>query len=146
MSKPELEKFYKALSGRGELPLEPTDRYYVPIFELNPEKDPIDRLRIKITLAESQSVNLLTGFRGNGKSTQLRRLKVLLENEGCYVVLVDMTHYVLMTKPPEISDFILSLMVALAVEGEKSGFVWGSCKRERSAISDRRTRPAGCPR
>ncbi len=33
-----------------------------------------------------------------------------------------MTHYVLMTKPPEISDFILSLMVALAVESEKTGY------------------------
>lgn len=118
----EFEQFYKALSGRGELPLEPNDPCYVPIFEHDPEKDPIDRLRLKITLAESQSVNLLTGFRGNGKSTQLRRLKTLLESKGCYVVLVDMTQYVLMTKPPEISDFILSLMAALANESEQAGY------------------------
>lgn len=120
MSQPELQAFYKALGGR--LPLEPTNPYYVPIFEHDPKKDPIERLRLRITLAESQSVNLLTGFRGNGKSTQLRRLKKLLENDGCYVVLVDMTQYVLMTKPPEISDFILSLMAALAVESEKTGY------------------------
>ncbi len=80
MSKQELETFYKALGGDSGLPLAPTDRYYVPIFEHDPEKDPIDHLRLKITLAESQSVSLLTGFRGSGKSTQLKRLKVLLEN------------------------------------------------------------------
>ncbi len=122
MTKLELETFYKSLSGRGELPLEPTDRYYVPIFGHDPEKDPIDRLRLKISLSESQSVNLLTGFRGNGKSTQLRRLKAQLEKDGCHVMLVDMADYVLMTKPTEISDFVLSLMVALALEGEKSGY------------------------
>lgn len=122
MSKQEFEQFYKALGGVGALPLEPTNPYYVPIFEHAPSKDPIDRLRLKITLAESQSVNLLTGFRGNGKSTQLRRLKTLLEGDGCYVVLVDMTQYVLMTKPPEISDFILSLMAALAIESEQAGY------------------------
>ncbi len=67
-------------------------------------------------------MNLLTGFRGNGKSTQLKRLKGLLEQDGCHVVLVDMTQYVLMTKPLDISDFILSLMVALVAEGENEGF------------------------
>lgn len=122
MNKLELETFYEALGGDGGLPLAPSNPYYVPIFEHDPKKDPIERLRLTIKLSKSQSVNLLTGFRGNGKSTQLLRLKSLLESEGCYVVLVDMTDYVLMTKPPEISDFILSLMVALAVEGEKSGF------------------------
>ena len=118
----ELEKFYKALSGSGALPLEPADPAYVPIFEHDPQKDPTELLRLKIKLAESQSVNLLTGFRGNGKSTQLRRLKKLLEDDGCHVVLVDMTHYVLMTQPPEISDFILSLMAALAAESEKAKY------------------------
>lgn len=118
----ELQTFYKTLGGSGELPLEPTDPSYVPIFEKCPQKDPIERLRVRINLAESQSVNLLTGFRGNGKSTQLKRLKRLLEQDGCHVVLVDMTQYVLMTKPLEISDFILSLMAALAAEGERENF------------------------
>jgi hypothetical protein len=51
-----------------------------------------------------------------GKSTELNRLKKLLEDDGAVVVLVDMTQYIHMTKPVEISDFILSLMTALAVE------------------------------
>ena len=123
----ELKRFYKSLGGKGELPLEPGDPYYVPIFEDKPLekkllKDPIERLRNSINLSESQSVNLMTGFRGNGKSTQLRRLKSLLEQDGCHVIIVDMTEFVLMTKPLEISDFILSLMAAVMEEAKKQQF------------------------
>jgi hypothetical protein len=62
---------------------------------------------------DATSVNLLTGFRGNGKSTELRRLKWRLEEQGCVVALIDMANYMLFTKPVEISDFTLSLMVGL---------------------------------
>ena len=109
-----LIKLYKCLAGRGALPLDPDDPYYVEIQEASPETDPILALWNRIDMAESESVNLLTGFRGNGKSTELRRLKRLLEKSGCKVFLVDMLDYVLMTKPVELSDFILSLMAALA--------------------------------
>lgn len=113
--------FYQSFTGKGALPLEPDDPYYVPILESNPEKDPILALWQRIDLAESESVNLLTGFRGNGKSTELRRLKSYLEKKSdCQVFLVNMLDYVLMTKPVELSDFILSLMAALAGAVEKS--------------------------
>jgi len=102
--------------GDGALALEPNDPYYVEILEKAPEKDPILQLMTRIDWADSESINLLTGFRGNGKSTALRRLKGLLEAAGCQVILVDMLKYVLMTKPLETSDFILSLMVALSEE------------------------------
>lgn len=123
MAEKQLEKFYKTLTGKGALALDPPDDpYYVHILQAKPDKDPILKLRQRIQFSESESVNLLTGFRGNGKSTELRRLKKLLEENGCYVVLVNMLDYMLMTKPLEISDFILSIMSALAVEMEKSGY------------------------
>lgn len=109
-----LKKLYKSLTGEGALPLEPDAPYYVPILESSPEKDPILALWQRIDLADSESINLLTGFRGNGKSTELRRLKRKLQEDGCQVFLVNMLDYVLMTKPLELSDFILSLMAALA--------------------------------
>jgi len=112
-------QFYKSLSGKGELPLEPNSEQYVPILQDTPEKDPILKLFWRIANADSESVDLLTGFRGNGKSTELKRLKKLLEDDGALVVLVDMTQYIHMTKPVEISDFILSLMAALAVEAQQ---------------------------
>ena len=110
---------YKSLTGKGGLPLEPGDPYYVPLLEEDPEKDPILALWNRIDLAESESVNLLTGFRGNGKSTELRRLKQMLEESDCQVFLVNMLDYVLMTKPLALSDFILSLMASLAGSVEK---------------------------
>jgi len=117
-----LRDLYKSLSGKGALPLEPDDPYYVPILEGTPEKDPILMLWQRLDWSESESVNLLTGFRGNGKSTELRRLKKLLEEKsGAKVFLVDMLDFLLMTKPPELSDFVLSLMTALgrAVEQDE---------------------------
>lgn len=115
-----LSRLFKSLSGKGALPLNPDDPCYVPILQANPERDPILALLNRIDLAESESTHLLTGFRGNGKSTELLRLKKALESKGCQVFLVDMLEYVLMTKPLALSDFILSLMAALAGAVEKS--------------------------
>ncbi|WP_319575008.1 hypothetical protein [uncultured Desulfobacter sp.] len=116
-----LKTLFRSLQGKGALPLEPDDPYYVPIHEAAPVKDPILLLFHRIDMAESESVNLLTGFRGNGKSTELKRLKKLLEEEGdAQVFLVNMLDYVLMTKPLELSDFILSLMAALAGKAEET--------------------------
>jgi energy-coupling factor transporter ATP-binding protein EcfA2 len=120
MSADPLRDLYKTLTGRGALPLEPDDPYYVPILQAAPDKDPILMLWQRLDLAESESVHLLTGFRGNGKSTELRRLKHLLENEsGARVLLVNMLDYLLMTKPLELSDFVLSLMTALGQTVER---------------------------
>jgi hypothetical protein len=109
-----LRTFYKTLEGEGGEPLTPDHPYYVNILGATPEKDPIRRLWQRINYADSESVSLLTGFRGNGKSTELLRLKKLLEESGSTVFLVNMMDYLLMTKPVELSDFILSLMAALS--------------------------------
>ncbi len=109
-----LRTFYKTLEGEGEKPLTPDHPYYVDIFGATPRKDPVRRLWQRIDVSSSESVNLLTGFRGNGKSTELLRLKKMLEESGCTVFLVNMLDYLLMTKPVELSDFILSLMAALS--------------------------------
>ncbi|AGA92135.1 hypothetical protein Thimo_3472 [Thioflavicoccus mobilis 8321] len=116
-----LRQLYKSLTGRGALPLDPDDPYYVRILQKTPEKDPILMLWQRLDWSEAESVHLLTGFRGNGKSTELRRLKALLERQsGARVFLVNMADFLLMTKPLELSDFVLSLMTALgqAVERE----------------------------
>lgn len=120
----EIRKFYQSFSGKRAEPLEQDDPRYVPLLEEHPGIDPILKLWKRIDLAESESVHLLTGYRGNGKSTELKRLKKLLEDESqCTVFLVDMFDYVFMTKPIEISDFILSLMAALSSLTEKqTGF------------------------
>ncbi len=70
-------QFYKALSGKGELPLKPDDVSYVQILQDEPEKDPILKLFWRIANAEDESVDLLTGFRGNGKSLCTRQKQCL---------------------------------------------------------------------
>jgi energy-coupling factor transporter ATP-binding protein EcfA2 len=116
IDKKHLEKqigtFYGTLSGEGSHPLEPDSPYYVEVF--NQDGDPIFDLAQRIKFAPSSSMSMFTGFRGNGKSTQLKRLKRLLEDNGCKVFLVDMLDYMIMTKPLELSDFILSLMASFA--------------------------------
>ena len=115
----DIEAAYKNFSGPNAEPLEPDHRFYVPIHESR-ASDPIRALETRLRFASSESVNLLTGFRGNGKSTELRRLKRLLEDAGCKVFLINMLDFVFMTEPVELSDFTLSLMAALAeaVENE----------------------------
>jgi hypothetical protein len=115
-----LTKLYKSLTGKGEKALDPDDPCYVQILQANPERDPILALWNRIDLAESESTHLLTGFRGNGKSTELLRLKKALEENGCQVFLVNMLDYVLMTKPLALSDFLLSLMASVAGAVEAS--------------------------
>jgi len=110
----DLKTFFKVFSDKNAKSLDPDDRFYVPIFEDTPETDPIQSLNTRILFEESESVNLLTGFRGNGKSTQLRRLKKLLERNGCKVFLVNMLDVMLMTKPMELSDLLLSIMAAFS--------------------------------
>lgn len=119
-----LRQLYQSLGGRGALPLDPDDPWYVPILADHPTKDPILLLWQALHWSQSESVQLLTGFRGNGKSTELRRLRGLLQGRtGARVFLVDMLDFLLMTKPLEPSDFVLSLMAAFgqAVESE-TGF------------------------
>lgn len=108
---PQIRAFHNTL--QNSLPLEPHDPLYVPILQQNPAADPILLLFQRIDFAVSESVNLLTGFRGNGKSTELRRLKHLLEQQGHIVILTNMQEYVLMTKSLELGDFLLSLIAAL---------------------------------
>ncbi len=134
-------QLHRVLTGEGAGPLEPDHPFYYPLLESSPEKDPVERLALAIDLAVDQSVHLLTGFRGNGKSTQLRRLRARLQQDGCRVFLVDMQDFVHMTTPIDLTDFTLSLVAALTKEVESSqdlrptdpGFVarlWDTLQRE----------------
>ena len=70
------QEFYRALDTELRLLDEwRDDLRYVEVLQRTPEKDPILALAQNILFEDSASVNLLTGFRGNGKSTELRRLK-----------------------------------------------------------------------
>jgi hypothetical protein len=118
----QLRAFFQTLQGENAKPLPYGHRYYIPRFASDPSKDPILGLKTRIVFSDADSVHLLTGYRGNGKSTELNRLAALLEKEGCTVFLVDMLGFLITSKPLELSDFLLSLMAGLskAVEGQST--------------------------
>ena len=109
--KARLREFYNQLADQ---PLEPDHRFYEPfVGAIEAEGDPIADLATRITWSEAASVNLLSGQRGSGKSTELRRLRKLLREEDCEVFLCDMRDYMNLTTPVEITDFLMSVMGAL---------------------------------
>ncbi|MFV8749254.1 hypothetical protein ACNOYE_01755 [Nannocystaceae bacterium ST9] len=105
-----LKAFHQALADK---PLEPDDPWYVPIYA-KATADPVQRMAQKISWS-LESTQLFGGFRGTGKSTELRRLRQDLERDGsCKVVLCDMKHYLNLSTPIDISDFLISAAGALS--------------------------------
>jgi hypothetical protein len=100
-------------------PLEPDNICYVPYLQEAKFNDPIDELFTRISWSSAATVNLVSGQRSSGKSTELRRLRRLLEKDGCVVFLCDMHDYMNMTTPVEITDFFISIMGALSEEFER---------------------------
>lgn len=105
-----LKKFYNTLEDR---PLDPSAPYYSPFLQES-ETDPIAELANRISLSAAESVNLFSGQRGCGKSTEFRRLKQELEQDDCEVYLLDMREYMNLTVPVEINDFLISIMIAFS--------------------------------
>jgi hypothetical protein len=102
-------QFFEAVRDQ---PLDPTHKWYVPIYGEN-IVDPVRLLRDRILLSDGTgSSHLFAGYRGTGKSTELRRLKRELEVEGSIVLLVDLDYYLNPTAPIDITDFLLIVVAA----------------------------------
>jgi hypothetical protein len=108
-----LRTFFQNISDQ---PLEPDDPRYVPIYAgpTASKADPVQRLARGMQWRWFESVQLFSGFRGTGKSTELRRLRRLLESHGYKVVLCDMKRYLNLSTPIDISDFLISIAGALS--------------------------------
>ena len=117
-AKSQLKKLYQALADR---PLEPDNPFYVPYMEDNTsEPDPVSRIYTEISFSDSASLQMVSGQRGTGKSTEFLRLKSMLEKDGYIVFYVDMLDYIHSSEPVEISDFLLSSTLAIAAKAEEN--------------------------
>lgn len=108
-----LRAFYLALA---DPPLEPDDPRYVPIHSgpSASSADPVERLARAIRWNPLETVQLFGGFRGTGKSTELRRLRRDLAKDPRFkVVLCDMKQYINLSTPIDVSDFLISVAGAL---------------------------------
>jgi hypothetical protein len=65
--------------------------------------DPVMRLFDSIDFSEVQSVQLVAGFRGTGKTTEFSRLEKLLWEDDFLVIRVDLDDYLDMNSPVEVS-------------------------------------------
>jgi hypothetical protein len=90
------------------------ERFYQPIYEIPGKEDPVDFLQKAIQFSEYESLQLFSGFRGSGKTTELFRLKRRLEEEGYVVLYVDALSYISPSDEIDISDLLIVLAGAFS--------------------------------
>ena len=101
-----LKEFFNAVADR---PLEPDDKRYVSLYdEALVDADPVQQLALAVEWS-TESVRLFSGYRGTGKSTELRRLKRQLEESGHLVFLCDMEDYLNLSTEVDVSDFLMAV-------------------------------------
>lgn len=120
------QAFFRALEDR---PLTPTDPHYLPLYE--PESDVILFLKETISFSPADSAQLLSGYRGSGKSTELRRLKQMLEAEGYAVLLIDLEDHLDLHTPIDVTDFLLALCGAVGEALRASALLSGDPLHDR---------------
>lgn len=114
----ELKTLYNALNDRV---LEPNDPVYIAQINAKGESggDPVAEIANEIDFQEGGGICLFTGQRGTGKSTELKRLQDELDKLGIVAFYADLSEYILLTKPIEIADFLISMAGALSDRIEK---------------------------
>jgi hypothetical protein len=107
-----LKRIYQRLEGNT--PLKPGDKDYLelyqPIYGRPGCEDPVELMQLHIEMSSVESIQLFSGFRGAGKTTELFRLKSQLESEPCVVLYADALEYI--GQSDEVD--IVTLLVALA--------------------------------
>jgi hypothetical protein len=105
---PFLKRFFQSATDE---PLEAGDPRYVPLYTDSTvlRDDPVELLARAIRFSAGQSIQLLSGFRGTGKTTELKRLESRLVEEGYKVVFLNMDFYVNTSGPVDVSDFLMAV-------------------------------------
>lgn len=99
---------------------------YEPFYRPTPEHDePIDLLAKHIEWSNDSSIQFFSGFRGSGKTTELRRLEKKLKGQDCVVVFANALDYLNPSGRIDISDLLVSLAGAFG-EAIQSPDILGS--------------------
>ncbi len=113
-----LKRIYRDLDDR---PLEPGDPRYQPPYQHEGCEDPILLLQNSIEFADGESLNLFSGFRGSGKTTELLRLQKRLQDTGYVVVYADALNYISPAAPIQISELLTILAGAFSDAVQEQG-------------------------
>ncbi|MDI1483132.1 hypothetical protein [Polyangium sp. y55x31] len=117
MEQPDLRSVQKALfQALRDRPLDLLDeadrKLYEPLHD--DDHDPVKRLFDNIEFSENESVQLVAGFRGTGKTTEFSRLERDLWEHGYLVIRVDLDEYLDMHSAIDIRDFLLIMAGAIS--------------------------------
>ena len=96
-------------------PLDPTSPYYVPNLHGTNADDVVQTLARTLRRTQGSGMSYFSGQRGTGKSTELRRLTMLLNGAGnCRALMVDALEYIGESHLIELIDVLLVMTVAFA--------------------------------
>jgi hypothetical protein len=108
-----LRDAYRSLDDK---PLQPDNPFYEPLYARLEGEDPVAKLRTRIEWATVESLQLFSGFRGTGKTTELFRLRRELEGRGYVVLYANALDYL---SPSEEVDIVAVLMSVAGAFGEQ---------------------------
>lgn len=118
------ESLLREIYGRlADKPLEPDDPLYEQVYSRPEGEDPVAKLRTGIEWASVEGLQLFSGFRGSGKTTELFRLRRDLEAKGCAVLYANALEYL---SPADEVDIAVMLMGVAGSFGEQLEKVCGS--------------------
>lgn len=108
--KDRLKRIYQRLQERPLDFSNPTDRtWYEPIYKSTDDHDePIEGLERHIRFTDLESLQMFSGFRGSGKTTELLRLRQRLQQQDYIVIYADALDYVNPSSPIDISDLLIA--------------------------------------
>ena len=114
MSPPDSAFLKEFFGNLKEESLDSGDPRYFPLYENSKlfKDDPVTLLQRRIDWSTGSSVQLLTGFRGTGKTTELLRLRKRLRTDHYTTLLIDMEDYIGLNSPIEVIDFLLAIACA----------------------------------
>ncbi|MDQ3255620.1 MAG: hypothetical protein M3R15_17265 [Acidobacteriota bacterium] len=115
------KKIYPRLDGRKPLrPDVPADTaMYYPIYSAPGCEDPVQLLQDHIELSDVESLQMFSGFRGSGKTTELFRLQKSLQKQGYVVLYADALDYISPSEEIDITDLLIVLAGAFSDALEK---------------------------
>jgi hypothetical protein len=112
---PQEKNFLRPIYQRlDDAPLLPGDHLYQPVYELPGCEDPVSHIERHIEWSDAESLQMFSGFRGSGKTTELLRLKERLEKQGYAVVYADAMEYIPPSDPVDITDLLIVLAGAFS--------------------------------
>ena len=106
-----LRRLYANLADAA---LQPESPFYEPVYQNLGLDDPVQQISTLIDFDGIESIRLFSGFRGSGKTTELLRLRRLLEERRYFVLYADALNYVNAAEPIEITDLLMVMAGAFS--------------------------------